>query len=173
MVVVLFELQALPGQNQTYVDLVNKLTPMLKPMEGFISVECFQSTLNPEKVMSVTTWRDEEAVVQWRNVEAHLSAQRAGRDKIFKDYRVRVTQVLTLENFQALRNGLDTQDSVRRRFGPPALLERVASFDGPIWTYRILDNGEPRQAHVHIDPAGVVRRVMFTDERLRDLDPPH
>src|SRR2546427_5476055 len=43
MVVVLFELQALPGQNQTYVDLVNKLTPMLKPMEGFISVECFQS----------------------------------------------------------------------------------------------------------------------------------
>ncbi|WP_369294099.1 antibiotic biosynthesis monooxygenase family protein, partial [Klebsiella pneumoniae] len=49
MVVVLFELQALPGQNQTYVDLVNKLTPMLKPMEGFISVECFQSTLNPEK----------------------------------------------------------------------------------------------------------------------------
>lgn len=94
MVVVLFELQALPGQNQTYVDLVNKLTPMLKPMEGFISVECFQSTLNPEKVMSVTTWRDEEAVVQWRNVEAHLRAQRAGRDKIFKDYRVRVTQVL-------------------------------------------------------------------------------
>jgi len=86
---------------------------------------------------------------------------------------VRVTQVLTLENFQALRNGLDTQDSVRRRFGPPALLERVASFDGPIWTYRILDNGAPRQAHVHIDPAGVVRRVMFTDERLRDLDPPH
>ena len=86
---------------------------------------------------------------------------------------VRVTQVLTLENFQALRNGLDTQSSVLRRFGPPALLERVASFDGPIWTYRILDNGEPRQAHVHIDPAGVVRRVMFTDERLRDLDPPH
>ena len=47
-------------------------------------MECFQSTLNPEKVMSVTTWRDEEAVVQWRNVEAHLSAQRAGRDKIFR-----------------------------------------------------------------------------------------
>ena len=86
---------------------------------------------------------------------------------------VRVTQVLTLENFQALRNGQDTQGSVRRQFGPPALLERVASFDGPIWTYRILDNGEPRQAHVHIDPAGVVRRVMFTDERLRDLEPPH
>lgn len=94
MVVVLFELQALPGQNQVYVDLVNKLTPLLKPMDGFISVECFQSTLNPEKVMSVTTWRDEEAVVKWRNVDAHLSAQTAGRDKIFKDYRVRVTSVI-------------------------------------------------------------------------------
>lgn len=94
MIVVLFELQAMPGENQTYVDLVNRLTPMLKPMDGFISVECFQSTLNPEKVMSVTTWRDEEAVIQWRNVDAHLSAQRAGRDKIFKDYRVRVTKVI-------------------------------------------------------------------------------
>ena len=106
------------------------------------------------------------------------SQQPAGQQVYHMDFDasqrlVRVTQVLTLENFQALRNGLDTQDSVRRRFGPPALLERVASFDGPIWTYRILDNGAPRQAHVHIDPAGVVRRVMFTDERLRDLDPPH
>ncbi|WP_367373442.1 antibiotic biosynthesis monooxygenase [Pseudomonas lini] len=94
MIVVLFELQALPGQGETYVDLVNKLTPMLEPMDGFISVECFQSTLNPKKVMSVTTWRDEEAVVQWRNVTAHLSAQKAGRDKIFDDYRVRVTSVI-------------------------------------------------------------------------------
>jgi len=94
MIVVLFELQAMPGQNQAYVDLVNKLTPMLEPMDGFISVECFQSTVNPEKVMSVTTWRDEEAVVKWRNVDAHLSAQAAGRDTIFKDYRVRVTSVI-------------------------------------------------------------------------------
>ncbi|MEE9928478.1 MULTISPECIES: antibiotic biosynthesis monooxygenase family protein [Microvirgula] len=94
MIVVLFELQAAPGQQQTYVDLVNKLQPLLAPIEGFISVECFQSTLNPEKVMSVTTWRDEEAVKQWRNVPAHLSAQKAGRDKIFLDYRVRVTSVM-------------------------------------------------------------------------------
>lgn len=94
MIVVLFELQAMPGQNQTYVDLVSKLTPMLDSMEGFISVECFQSTQNPEKIMSVTTWRDEEAVVKWRNVDAHLSAQSAGRDKVFKDYRVRVTSVI-------------------------------------------------------------------------------
>lgn len=78
---------------------------------------------------------------------------------------VRVQQVLTLEQFQALRLGQDTREDVRQRFGPPAVVERVARFDGDIWTYRILDQSEPRQAHVHIDPAGVVRRVLFTDER--------
>lgn len=83
---------------------------------------------------------------------------------------VRTEQVLTLERFQSLRNGEDTQDGVRRLFGPPALVERVYSFHGDIWTYRILDNGIRRQAHVHIDPAGIVRRVMFTDEVFNDDD---
>ncbi len=106
------------------------------------------------------------------------SRQPAGQQVYHMDFDAQqrltsVTQVLTLENFQALQNGVDTRDSVRRRFGPPALVERVARFDGDIWTYRILDNGDPRQAHVHLDPAGVVRRVMFTDERMRDVDPAH
>ena len=83
---------------------------------------------------------------------------------------VRVEQVLTLEQFQALRLGQDTREDVRQRFGPPALVERVARFDGDVWTYRILDLGEPRQAHVHIDRVGVVRQVLFTDERLGEPD---
>lgn len=82
-----------------------------------------------------------------------------------------VAQVLTLGQFHALRNAVDTRDSVLRQFGPPALIEHVASFKGDIWTYRLLDNGASRQAHVHIDPAGVVRRVMFTDEVFNDSDP--
>ena len=106
------------------------------------------------------------------------SRQPAGQQVYHMDFDAgqrltRVTQVLTLELFQALRYGVDTQDSVRRMFGPPALVERVARFDGDIWTYRILDNGNPRQAHVHIDPSGVVRLVMFTDERLDAPDPHH
>jgi len=106
------------------------------------------------------------------------SRQPAGQQVYHMDFDAgarltHISQVLTLANFQALRNGVDTQDSVRRMFGPPALVERVARFDGDIWTYRILDNGEPRQAHVHIDPSGMLRRVMFTDERMRDLEPPH
>lgn len=83
----------------------------------------------------------------------------------------RVQQVLTMALFFELRNDADTRDSVYRQFGPPALIEHVASFKGDIWTYRLLENGASRQAHVHIDPAGVVRRVMFTDEVFNDSDP--
>ncbi len=83
----------------------------------------------------------------------------------------RVQQVLTMQQFFALRNDVDTRASVLQQFGPPALVEGVASFKGDIWTYRLLDNGASRQAHVHIDPAGVVRRVMFTDEVFNDSDP--
>ena len=104
------------------------------------------------------------------------SRQPAGQQVYHMDFDAprrlgRVTQVLTLEAFHALRNGEDTRDSVMRQFGPPALVEHVASFKGDIWTYRILDASIARQAHVHIDPAGVVRRVMFTDEYLFERDP--
>lgn len=103
------------------------------------------------------------------------SRQPAGQQVYHVDLDARqrvlhVAQVLTLAQFQALRLGQDTREDVRQRFGPPALVERVARFAGDVWTYRILDMGEPRQAHVHIDPAGVVRQVLFTDERLGEPD---
>lgn len=104
------------------------------------------------------------------------SRQPAGQQVYHMDFDagdrlVRVTQVLTEARFQALRNNVDTRASVLATFGPPALVEHVARFDGDIWTYRLLENLTPRQAHVHIDPSGVVRRVMFTDEILGDFDP--
>ena len=82
----------------------------------------------------------------------------------------RVTQALTPQAFESLSAGQDTREGVMQRFGPPALVERVASFDGDVWTYRILDNTIQRRAHVHIDRAGVVRYVMFTDEPTYDHD---
>ena len=85
------------------------------------------------------------------------------------DGRLRqVDQVMDLAWFH--RIGIDTwtRREVQQQFGPPALVERVALFDGDIWTYRFLENGWSRQAHVHLDPAGVVRRLMFTDEPLPD-----
>ena len=61
-----------------------------------------------------------------------------------------------------------TRDDVLRHMGRPALVERVWSFTGDIWTYRFLEYNNPRQAHVHIDPQGVVRKLVFTDERRMD-----
>lgn len=104
------------------------------------------------------------------------SRQPAGQQVYHLDFDAsqrltRVQQVLTMEQFFALRVGADTRDTVLQQFGPPALVEHVASFKGDIWTYRLLDNGAARQAHVHIDPSDVVRRVMFTDEVFNDRDP--
>ena len=83
---------------------------------------------------------------------------------------VRKEQTLTQQQLQSIpTDGQWTAEDVRRRFGPPARIDRVASFDGDVWNYRFEgDFGSPRQAHVHIDRAGVVRRVMFTDELVRD-----
>jgi hypothetical protein len=77
-------------------------------------------------------------------------------------------QVMALPWFDRIGSDRWTRDDVMRTFGRPALVERVARFRGDVWTYRYLDNGIARQAHVHIDPAGIVRRVMHTDEPMPD-----
>ncbi|MDP3231070.1 MAG: hypothetical protein Q8N13_24260 [Acidovorax sp.] len=77
---------------------------------------------------------------------------------------VRNEQVLTQTRFETIPVGVWTLGDVKRTFGPPLLVERVARFDGDIWTYRFRQNSDPRLAHVHIDRQGIVRTVMFTDE---------
>lgn len=104
------------------------------------------------------------------------SQQPAGQQVYHMDFDaqqrlVRVEQVLDTAHFFALRNGVDTKDTVYREFGPPAKVERVYSFTGDIWTYRFLDNTFARRAHVHIDPQGVVQKVMFTDESMYLREP--
>ncbi|GGH52611.1 hypothetical protein GCM10010975_07390 [Comamonas phosphati] len=104
------------------------------------------------------------------------SQQPAGQQIYHMDFDaqhrlVRVTQVLDTAHFFALRNGVDTRDEVYREFGPPAKVEQVYSFKGDIWTYRFMDNGNPRRAHVHMDPQGVVQKVMFTDESMYLREP--
>lgn len=81
-----------------------------------------------------------------------------------------VDQVLQEAHFHTLRPGTDDHRSVFNYFGKPALIERVGNFKGDIWTYRIRENSIDRQAHVFIDPQGVVQRVMFTDEPRNDPD---
>ena len=76
-------------------------------------------------------------------------------------------QVLTQARLAAIPVGQWTVADVQRTFGPPMRVERVARFDGDIWTYRFMDDFHARrQGHVHIDRTGVVRLVMFTDEPL-------
>lgn len=77
---------------------------------------------------------------------------------------VRNEQVLTQPRFQNIPVGVWTVADVQRTFGPPLRVERVARLEGDIWTYRFRQNSDPRLAHVHLDPQGVVRQVTFTDE---------
>ena len=94
MIAVIFEVQVAPARKQDYLDLAAELRPLLEEVDGFLSIERFQSLTNPEKLLSLSFFRDEEAVRNWRNLSQHRSAQRKGRDGIFTDYRLRVVGVI-------------------------------------------------------------------------------
>jgi heme-degrading monooxygenase HmoA len=93
MIAVIFEVVPHPEHRQTYLDIASALKPKLEAMDGFISIERFQSLTTPEKVLSLSFWRDDEAVAEWRRVEEHRSAQALGRNKLFQDYRLRIAAV--------------------------------------------------------------------------------
>jgi heme-degrading monooxygenase HmoA len=67
---------------------------LLADIDGFVSIERFESLTQPGKILSLSYWRDEDAVREWRNLEAHRRIQSAGRNSIFADYRLRVAQVI-------------------------------------------------------------------------------
>ena len=94
MIAVIFELTPAPGRKQEYLDLAAGLAAELKDRDGFISIERFESISNPGHFVSLSFWRDEEAVRQWRNLQQHREAQAKGRGGIFSEYRLRVCSVL-------------------------------------------------------------------------------
>ena len=94
MIAVIFEVTPKDDRRQDYLDTAAALRPQLEQMDGFISIERFESLTQPGRVLSLSFWRDEQAVQSWRNVEQHRRAQAAGRDGIFEDYRLRVAEVL-------------------------------------------------------------------------------
>ncbi len=94
MIAVIFEVWPDPDHRTDYFDLAAALRPELQKIDGFISVERFESLTDKGKVLSLSFWRDEEAVKQWRNVEQHRAAQAKGRGGIFKDYRLRIASVV-------------------------------------------------------------------------------
>jgi len=94
MIAVIFEVVPAPGRKQEYLDIAEKLRPELEKLDGFISIERFESLTNKGKMLSLSIWRDEEAVKRWRQFEGHRLAQAKGRGGIFADYRLRVASVI-------------------------------------------------------------------------------
>jgi heme-degrading monooxygenase HmoA len=94
MVVVIFEVSPAPGRRQDYLDLAAKLRPELERVDGFISIERFASLTDDNKILSLSCWRDEEAVRRWRTHADHRQAQAKGRAGIFAGYRLRVASVV-------------------------------------------------------------------------------
>ena len=90
---VIFEVWPAPGQRDTYLQMAAALRERLQQMDGFISIERFESLTEPGKLLSLSFWRDEAALAAWRKVEAHRRAQAAGRDHVFGNYRLRIAEV--------------------------------------------------------------------------------
>ncbi len=94
MIAVIVEVVPAAGRKQDYLDIAASLRSELEKIDGFISVERFASLSNEGKILSLSFFRDEAAVIAWRNLEAHRGAQAKGRGGVFADYRLRVASVM-------------------------------------------------------------------------------
>lgn len=94
MIAVIFEVEPAPGRRQDYLDAAAALRAELEAIDGFLSIERFASLARPERMLSLSFWRDEDAVRRWRTLPSHRDMQAAGRAGIFHDYRLRVAAVV-------------------------------------------------------------------------------
>lgn len=92
MIAVIFEVE--PADADAYLRIAGELRPLLDEIDGFISVERFRSLSHPDKLVSLSFWRDEAAVAQWRNTAEHRAAQAAGRAGVLADYRLRIGAIV-------------------------------------------------------------------------------
>ncbi|HET9663645.1 MAG TPA: antibiotic biosynthesis monooxygenase [Burkholderiales bacterium] len=111
MIAVIFEVWPTEGRAGEYFDLAASLKADLESIDGFVSIERFESLATKGKYLSLSFWRDEEAVRTWRNLELHRRAQAKGRGGVFADYRLRVASVVRdygmNERNEAPRDSLD------------------------------------------------------------------
>jgi len=94
MIAVIFEVWPAAGNKQRYLDLAASLREELLGIDGFLSIERFQSLTEPDKLLSLSFWRDEEAIREWRNRGNHRAVQAQGRAGVFRDYRLRIAGVI-------------------------------------------------------------------------------
>lgn len=93
MIAMIFEVYPRPEHKQAYLDIAAELRPVLDTIDGFISIERFESLAEPGKILSLGFFRDEAAIEAWRNTKAHRAAQARGRAALFADYRLRIAGV--------------------------------------------------------------------------------
>ena len=108
MIAVIFEITPDPAHSERYFDLAAKLNEKLEEADGFISIERFQSLADENKFVSISFWRDREAVDAWYRVPSHRDAQEEGRREIFRDYRIRVAEVFRDYDMAQGRPGVET-----------------------------------------------------------------
>ncbi|HEY6863387.1 MAG TPA: antibiotic biosynthesis monooxygenase [Burkholderiales bacterium] len=94
MMAVIFEVWPAEGRAQDYFSIAGQLKADLEKIDGFVSIERFESLTEKGKFLSLSFWRDEDAIRRWRNLEGHRAAQAKGRGGIFADYRLRVASVV-------------------------------------------------------------------------------
>lgn len=94
MIAVIFEVWPKAGRRQEYLDIAAGLRPLLAQIDGFISIERFESLSDAGKILSLSFWRDENAVAAWRQLEPHRAAQTKGRAGVFDNYRLRIAGVV-------------------------------------------------------------------------------
>ena len=94
MIAVIFEVWPKPDHKQEYLDLAAELKPILETIDGFISVERFESLTERGKILSLSFFRDEAAVEAWRKVPGHRKSQGKGRARVFENYRLRIAGVI-------------------------------------------------------------------------------
>lgn len=94
MIAVIFEVEPADGCEPAYLARAAALRDELEAIDGFISVERFRSIADPGKLLSLSFFRDEAAVAEWRNRPQHRAAQAAGRGGLFADYRLRIAEVV-------------------------------------------------------------------------------
>jgi len=93
MIAMMFEVSPKPENKKDYLDTAAALRPLLAKIDGFISIERFESLIEPGKILSLGFFKNEEAILAWRNIPEHRKAQALGRNEYFSDYRLRIAEV--------------------------------------------------------------------------------
>ena len=122
MIAVLFELEPAAGRREDYLDHAADLRALVEGIEGFISAERFQSLADPDRILSLSFFEDERSVQRWRETTQHRRAQHLGRSGLFRDYRLRIAEVI--RDYSMTDRAQAPEDSRSYHVAPPGNNDR-------------------------------------------------